>query len=73
MAFSLIQIVWSFTLVQMTWGTASNSLSDCQQVANSFANTILNGPVANIVNTIGKNVTCPLITSSSCLSWYYDQ
>lgn len=50
---------------------ASNSLSDCNAVAAKFKNTCITGPVANIVSTIGTNVSCySTFTALTCPGTY---
>jgi hypothetical protein len=54
------------TTVHITSGAANNSYANCLQIAAHFATTVLNGPVADIRNTTGVNVTCPQLTGVSC-------
>ncbi|CAF3715558.1 unnamed protein product [Rotaria sp. Silwood1] len=66
MIFSLLRFFALLTLTRTVWGAANKSFGDCQQVATQFANTVSNGPVTNIMNTTGVNVTCPQISNASC-------
>lgn len=59
-------IVFVFAMMGEVAGGASNSYSDCVQVASRFSTTVSNGPVANITATTGVNVTCPQLSSVSC-------
>ena len=52
-------------LITVTWGTASNSYTNCLTVASKFATTV-SGPVVNIILTTGVNVTCAALTNKSC-------
>ena len=64
--FSIAHLIGLMLLPQLTHSAASNSLSDCQTVANQFSNTV-SGPVSNIVSTVGVNVSCPqIINATSC-------
>ncbi len=54
------------TIIRITSGAANNSYADCLQVAAHFVTTVSYGPVADIRNTTGVNVTCPQLTNVSC-------
>ena len=51
--------------MNLVGGMASNNLTDCQTVGGSFRTTVL-GPVTNILNTTGINVTCASLVGASC-------
>jgi hypothetical protein len=54
------------TIVRFASGAASNSYNDCLLIAARFTTTVSNGPVADIRNTTGVNVTCTQQTGVSC-------
>lgn len=67
MIFQTISTLLLFlTTIHLVSSGASNSYSDCLQVASQFRTTVSNGPVANITATTGINVTCPQLTGVSC-------
>ena len=45
---------------------ANNSFADCQRVASRFVTTVRNGPVPDIRNTTGVNVSCAQLNNVSC-------
>lgn len=58
------------TLVHIISGAANNTYADCLRVAARFATTVSNGPVIDIRNTTGVNVTCPQLMGNSCPGWF---
>ena len=53
-------------IIRIISGAANNSYANCLQIAAQFATTVSNGPVADIRNTTGVNVTCPELSAVSC-------
>ena len=66
MSLRLIPIVLLLSIIPMAIGAANNSYDDCLRVAAKFSTTVSNGPVPNIVNTTGVNVTCAQLANTSC-------
>ena len=66
MSLQMIPIFLLLAIIPIASGAANNSYDDCLRVATKFSTTVPNGPVSNILNTTGVNVTCTQLANTSC-------